>query len=103
MSSDNGGPRSPGLPAGPRITLVLVLGAVAVILDLAGALIGVVPAIVGLAMVPAARREVAARAGLGAASWSRVGKWQLRIGIALAGSALLLVVVALVLTAFGLW
>jgi hypothetical protein len=81
----------------------MVLGAAAVILVLMGALIGVVPAIAGLALVPAAQREVAARAGLGAASWSRVGQWQLRIGIALAGSALLLVVLALVLTVFGIW
>ncbi len=101
MSSDHGEPRT--LPTGRWITLVLVLGAVAVLLVLAGALIGVVPAIVGLALVPAARREVAARAGAGAASWSRAGRWQLRIGISLAGSALFLVVLALVLTVSGLW
>jgi hypothetical protein len=109
MSSDNREPQgrseplSRARPVDRRITWVLVLGAAAVILVLAGSLIGVAPACVALALVPAARREVAARADLGAASWSRAGKWQLRIGIVLAASALLLVVLALVLTVSGFW
>jgi hypothetical protein len=93
-------PFSPVLPASKRTTVVLVLGIAAVLLSLAG-VIGLLPAIVALALAPGARRDLARPAADPAAPRRRGGRAELLAGILLAWVAVLVVAAKLLLALAG--
>ena len=93
---DASGPFAVLVPATERSAVVLVLGVLAVPFALLGAL-GLVPAVVALAVAPGATVQMRRRALDPRAGRPRGTRWQIRVGVTAALLAIALVAVEVVL------
>jgi len=80
---------------GRRSIFVLALGVVGFLLALFGAVVGIIPAIISLALVPSARREVS-DPELDRQVARRRALWHLPLGMSLSVAAVLIVLLAVV-------